>query len=395
MHFVHGNEIRCDSQLSNWCVIAEAVNITDGEEIAIANSDHKEKVTHFTWRTASNVKHIPNVIFETFPNLEICDLAIGLEEIEPADFNCAENIVTFALLKNRIRLLPTGVFVRAAKLDTLQLEYNRIERIEDYALKGLDRLLTISLNSNYVTIIGRYTFAGSPNLQQIDLSNNDVYNIEQGAFDLPRLKSVSLGGNHLKTLPNGLFDQAPLLATFDINDNNFHTVPEAFFGDNAIDNLDMSWNPLDEVRLKDWAKMPKLQTLLLHQTGIVWPSFTDQWEIPSESTATEIDLSYNKVANPDILKLLSVFGKLEKLHLNGCRITTINNIIDIKEHFPNITELHVEYNEMDCDWVKTAADFLNRVDVNLAAGDDEDDVNVSKRERVDERPCGRYFDKGP
>lgn len=367
------------------------MNLTDGEKLFIQNADHRDKVTHFTWRSVSSVKSVPKVIFQAFPNMDICDLSIGIENLAPDSFENAGKIKTLVLIKNRIRAVPTGVFVHATNVETLQIEYNNIERIEDYAFRGMDSLLTVSLNVNDVTIIGRYTFVGAPNLQQIDITYNDIETIESGAFDLPKLKTLNLGSNSLKTLAIDLFDHAPLLTTIDVNGNNLNTVPAAFFGSNVIDHLDMSWNPMNDAKLSDFLKVKKLVTLSLQNVGIIWPTSTDNWDEPSESLLAELNLDFNKLSNPDILKFVSMFGRLEKLELSNCKLTHIKYINEFKERFPNITEVHVDYNEMDCEWVRDTVPILEAVEVELITGDDEDDYNAKKRERTaDSRPCGKY-----
>lgn len=365
----HGDEIRCVNQNSEWCNILDSSDISDGSNIAIGNADHGERVTHFGWRDANNVKTIPRIIFEKFPRLEILDLQVGLESLSPSDFDLAVNLSTLALMKNKISNLPTGVFAKASNIETLQFEANTIANIEDYAFKGLDKLYLISLHYNCLTAVGRFTFAGAKNLNELDLDNNDIRTIEAGAFDLPKLATLSLIGNLLTTLPNGLFDQAPLLTSLDISDNSFSTVPEVLIGHNSIETLDLTWNPLQEIRLADFAKLPKLQTLTLQQCSVIWPTLTEDWNEPSTSPVTELNLAITNLNNSDVLKLVSVFKSLEKLKLNGNNITTINNIVDVKERFPNITEISLEDNSVDCKWLKGNAEFLKGVEVEVLVGD--------------------------
>lgn len=367
-YIAHGAEIRCANQNAKWCSILDSSNIAEGDNIIIGNADHRQSVKHFTWRTANNVKTIPSIIFEKFPHLQIVDIQIGVESLSPSDFEHADEVTTLALMKNKLSSLPTGVFTKARNIETIQLEANAIANIEDYALNGLDKLYSISLNFNYLTTIGRFTFAGAKNLNQIDATNNDIRTIEAGAFDLLNLHTVSLIGNLLTTLPIGLFDQAPLLTSFDISDNVFSTVSEALFGNNSIEILEFGWNPVEEVRLADFAKLPKLQSLnLIQLSGVIWPAFTEDWSEPSTSAVTNLNIAHNNLNNSDVLKLVSVFGSLEKLNLDGNQITTIDDLVNIQQRFPNITEISLENNKVDCEWTK--ADFLKNIEVAVVIGD--------------------------
>lgn len=390
-YLAHGGEIHCADQNADWCSILDGGNLTDGDTIAIENADHAPKVMHFVWRTANNVKTIPNIILSKFPVLDTLDLQIGLESLSPPDFEHADKVTTLALVKNKLRSVPSSAFVNAKKLQIIQLDGNQIEHIEDYAFKGLNRLTTITLNYNVLTNIGRFAFAGAKNLDEIELNNNDIHTIEAGAFDLPKLEKLTLASNMLTTLPNGLFDHAPLLTEFAINDNALNTVPEAFFGNNVIDNLNLAWNPLHKAQIEDFTKIPKLQVLDLQVTGIIWPEVTKDWSKPSASPLIDLNLSFNTLKNSDVLKMVSVFGNLEKLTLSYTKITAINNMSDTKRRFTNMTEVSVDGAEMDCDWMQTATEFFKELEVELVTGADTYDFNEKKRERVNDAPCGKYF----
>lgn len=389
---VRGGVISCVDLKNDWCMITDSTNITDNDNnIVIDNGDRVQKVTFFTWRSINKVKTIPQTIFETFPQLEILDIIIGVENISPKDFELASSLNILILMKNKLRNIPTGAFIKASALTAIQLDGNSIEQIDDNAFKDLNSLYMITLGYNKLTSINRFTFAGAKNLDNIDLKNNDIRTIEVGAFDLPKLQTLVLRGNYISTLPSRLFEQTPLSTSLDLADNNFSVLPDAFFGNNTISFLDLSWNPLDEVKIEDFIKLPKLTVLRLQQVGMIWPIATPNWSEPSSSPLTFISLAFTNINNSDVLKYVSPFASLKTFLLSGTAITTINDITDIKQRFTNFTDLSVDSAEMNCDWVKSTAEHFKSNEVELFTGDDADDFNVRKRERVDDQPCGKYF----
>lgn len=372
---VRGSTIQCAKQNTVWCSINDSGNITaeDSNVVILWNGANRNHVIRFTWRTTNNVETIPKTIFETFPAIDSLDLSIGLESISQSDFELASKLSTLILVNNKIRNLPSAVFSKATKITSIQLESNLIDNIQDYAFQGLNRLTAIELQFNSLPSVGRLAFAGANNIDQIDLSNNNILTIELGAFDLPNLKWISLIGNVLTTLPIGFIDQAPALTTLDLSDNRFTTVPEALFSNNSIDDLDLSWNPIDQVRFVEFAKIPKLNKLNLQQIGIVWPKHISGWSQRSTSLVTDLSLSQTYCENERILQLLSVFGNLEKLNLNGSAFSKVRFITKIKQYFPNITEVSIANTDLDCNWAKRHVDRLNDIDVNLVIGNNCND----------------------
>lgn len=346
------------------------------------------------WAVRSNVISFPADIFDTFPNLLLMDVAVGFEELSPADFEKALQLDYIELSKNKIRRVPANVFPKASKLKTIEMTSNQIEEIEENAFNGLNELETLTFKYNLITTLKRDTFAGTPKLRTIDLQDNEIAIIELGTFDLPRLDSVELGVNHLKslTLPLDLFVNAPILRHIDFRYNDFTTLPSALFQNNVtIESLVLDYNQLQDFQLSELIKIKQLKYASFENTGIV---LDDDVPIPkevSQSLLVQIDLTSNAITTSNILKHLAIFGNLEIVLLNQNFIPSINDIANVRTLFPNITSISLEESEVDCTWLGEVLPALRAAEIELSTGSIDEGIPLAEQgDSVDGQLCGKY-----
>ena len=109
-----------------------------------------------------------------------------------------------------------------SNLETLDMSFNKFEKIESQALAKFSRLKTLKLDHNKIDVIHPLGFQGLNGLQKLELSNNEILDLPNALFkNLSTLDTLDLSYNHLqsinKSFTQGLFQLSTLyLANNDI-----------------------------------------------------------------------------------------------------------------------------------------------------------------------------------
>lgn len=386
-------EIRCWSRARDWCSINENVpDVTDGDKITIANADPRETVKTFEWNWPTKLRTMPSVWFDTFPNLETCDLGfMGFETLTQSSFENARMLKTLVLEGNGITKLTASVFKMAANLTKINLDFNNIGEMEDWSLKGLDRLRELTMVYNDIGVLKRNMLAGAPRLQKVDLSSNGIQVIEAGSLNIPHLKELRLRVNDIKTMPVDILNGAPLLKYLDLTKNWFTEIPEAI-RTSRLTTLIMDLNSMENAHLRDLLKMPTLEYVSLQNTGIatVWPeAMTDK--STSTSMINHLDISSKGPMTANILKQLVALTHLQTVILDRNQLERLD-LDDIKTMLPSLSVISLKDNEIDCEWLKEMIPRMTDVDIEMKTGDWDEDLPASEqRQRVDSHLCGRLM----
>jgi|GEM_PF-5179025 len=121
-----------------------------------------------------------------------------IQKIESSNFINLKNLTQLRLNNNKITHLEASVFEPLVNLSLLNLDNNNIADIDKTAFKGLCNLWDLFLDRNKIKDLQRGTFEANTNLRRLKLSNNDELN-----FDVPlvekliHLTSLCLGGNNI------------------------------------------------------------------------------------------------------------------------------------------------------------------------------------------------------
>ncbi|XP_061171947.1 G-protein coupled receptor GRL101-like [Saccostrea echinata] len=93
-----------------------------------------------------------------------------------------------------------------ARLQYLDLSYNKIGKIGRNDLAHLPNLLYLKLNKNFIAFIDEHAFSKMPKLLQLELSNNHLHSLNRNHFlRLSSLQFLDLQNNNLNVV-EGLFD---------------------------------------------------------------------------------------------------------------------------------------------------------------------------------------------
>ena len=187
-------------------------------------------------------------------------------------------LATLDLSYNRIQRMEGLGAAGLPSLRELYLANNRISAIE--GLEGLDRLEVLELGSNQLRRIANLRHLGA--LRELHLGRNDIDLIGEGLAGLASLRTLGLASNRLRSLQgveaavglrelyadhNIIDDTAPILGlsqlhTVELSANRLRSIQVAPLS--LLEELWLSDNPIDDAAaLADVAVLPRLKTLYL------------------------------------------------------------------------------------------------------------------------------------
>lgn len=121
-------------------------------------------------------------------------------EIPAEVFRRCAKLETLALNKNQIERIEKGAFSQTRSLVLLELKENRIANFSE--MPWSERLDTIALSFNRLTEFS--DFDKCPNLSVLTLSDNKIKRISGDIVKLQKLKTLDLSNNDLPDLPSEL-----------------------------------------------------------------------------------------------------------------------------------------------------------------------------------------------
>ncbi|CAH1246653.1 IGFALS [Branchiostoma lanceolatum] len=161
------------------------------------------------------------------------------------------------LTKNAISHIDEGAFAAFGNLGGLSLANNSLKSIEG-AFSGLKSVSTLDLSYNNLQSLSETAFSGVTEMSRLDLESNEIIAISPKTFaSLSPLTELSLQNNRLASfdvvLPN-------TLTKLQLQYNLLNTFPNLPSG---LTHLDISSNPIDFLKDKQFAKLGTLRTLCL------------------------------------------------------------------------------------------------------------------------------------
>ncbi|XP_065080867.1 slit homolog 1 protein-like isoform X5 [Ochlerotatus camptorhynchus] len=398
---------------------------SDTDTIIFAYNEEQQAQKNLDITTSQSTRHICNVVTEHYDcqinnvhlkNGEFHDFGLEhnpqqkltfrdstLEYLPKSLIDAFPRVTLLNLNSLIITSIQQNAFERAANLQTMYLENNRLTRINPSAFRGANNLQTLVLSKNEITSIDYYTFDSPTNLQLLYLdqnqldslpaftytaylkilnaSHNNIASINDNHFRNQRhLKTLDLSFNRLKRLNlqqlvanldlvnvsfNDLTDfiMPPHVTRLDARNNSLTefvvgqqcTLVNLILARNKLDTtpelqtclsmeyLDLSNNLLEVFGFRPW--MANLQYLILAHNNL-FEMHTNK--IPPKPFSLKVlELSHNKLSyGPS----LNVFKKLEWVGLND------NNLISLKSYVNRSHTHSLQYrmsnNEWSCSEIK-------------------------------------------
>ncbi|XP_053164333.1 toll-like receptor 5 [Hemicordylus capensis] len=243
----------------------------------------------------NNLKDPDNSTFSGLANsgLHILNISHGyIFSLNPYVFQYLGILELLDLNNNKINRIQKTAFFGLWNLKYLILSYNLLGELLDDTFKGLHNVLSIDLQYNHIGVIGGAPFKYLQKLQALDLRDNALKRIES----LPYLINVFLGGNRL--VSKGLDKIKAINTTF----------------------LDLGGNRLEDLGdLYELLRIPDLQGIILNYNRLSYCYKHN--DISENNQLTYLDLGENMLtlvwARNACLDVFKALSKLQVLHLNN------------------------------------------------------------------------------
>lgn len=212
----------------------------------------------------------------------------------------------------------------------------------------------ISFRKCDVSELEPFFFTSFGNVKVFDISNMSLRNLPSRSIrETTSIEMLNASGNQITEIPWYSFSNYLKRAYFS---NNFITnlAPEAFEGAYNLEELDLSLNPLNSLKVGTFAYLTNLKVLsLLHTnlTSIEFGTFAFQHNL------MVLDLSLNHLKELDFNNFSPTFPYMQKLFLFGNDLTQLKHFEN--SLLPKLTLLDIGNNNFNCSYLQ---EFMESVD---------------------------------
>ncbi|KAF6203822.1 hypothetical protein GE061_002157 [Apolygus lucorum] len=275
-----------------------------------------------------NQVHCNDVPFTKLPGIpgsNVTELSIvgsGVEVV--GDGSLAElNLRTLNLANNRLLLIEPHAFEHSKNtLEALDISYNNLQAIPEYAINKLAHLKLLSVERNEISTLMSVVWGNlTSTLEFLFLSGNHLFSLPltpgYTLMQFRKLIALKIDGNYLKTLAA---NSVPFsLVTLDASKNhldefpggilpNLNELKKLYLSDNSIETLPT----LNKSKIKDLVVLDISNNLIKQLNDVLGRGFK----------ISELVLSYNKISavSPKAFsgiacqKLNLSFNKLQSMH---------------------------------------------------------------------------------
>ncbi|XP_013173731.1 PREDICTED: leucine-rich repeat-containing G-protein coupled receptor 5-like [Papilio xuthus] len=236
------------------------------------------------------------------------------------------------------------IFKPLPRLDTLEINHNRMTNMPNNIFEYLIGLKKFSLWQSNISIIPNDIFEGVRELEELDMSSNDLRILPSVTFyPLKNLKKLTLFSNKFSVLPDNLFAQNKLLSTLIIlnNDVKIKELPKNLLRNlQYLKQVHIQRCGIEIIYTNLFTNSSRINNIsLAHNEIKILPEavFNDQINL------LELDISYNNLESLGI-KLFSSLVRLERLNLCCNSITEISGLTFLP--LISLTYLNMERNNL-------------------------------------------------
>ncbi|KAM4885488.1 PRELP protein, partial [Sylvia borin] len=219
------------------------------------------------------------------------------------------------LQNNFIADLPEESFRNATGLKWVNLDNNRIRKVDRKVLEKLENLIFLYMERNQLKEVPAFL---PPNLEQLRLSRNQISKIPAGVFN--KLENLVLLDLHHNKLSDGVFNKNTFkglknLMQLNLAHNILRKMPPGV--PSAIHQLFLDRNNIEDIPSDYFKEFPNLAFIRLNYNQI-----SDKGLPKNSFNLTNLlvlHLAHNKLTNVPFIS-----SKLEHLYLNNNSIEKIN-----------------------------------------------------------------------
>ncbi|XP_020374252.2 toll-like receptor 22 [Rhincodon typus] len=225
--------------------------------------------------SGNNLNSLNNDVFNSCVHLEHLDLSLNkLKNISSSVFNNSVSLRLLSLARNELTVVPRAI-LGARGLESLDLGFNQIERINSLDFISLAKLKQLFLVGNKITKIESSSFSGLIQLTELQLGNNYLLEIDKFSSALKRLEILNLRQNKLNMIKKHTFIYLQNLHDLNLVDNQLMGLQEASFdGLSNLKQLLLGSNKLtaDTLRSQVFSPLQSLKHLQLFGNHLAYSS---------------------------------------------------------------------------------------------------------------------------
>ncbi|KAJ8007076.1 hypothetical protein DPEC_G00113810 [Dallia pectoralis] len=211
----------------------------------------------------------------SFPSLPLKTLIMNNNRISTLEANCFVNLSStlhvLRLNRNRLSNLPVKIF-QLPNLQHLELNRNRIRRVEGLTFQGLHALRSLKMQRNGITRLMDGAFWGLSNMEVLQLDYNNLTEVTKGwMYGLLTLQQLHLGHNSISRIQPDAWQFCQKLSELDLASNQLARLEESsFVGLNLLDDLHIGNNRVSFIADGAFRGLSHLQMLDLQNNEISW-----------------------------------------------------------------------------------------------------------------------------
>ncbi|MCY3758723.1 MAG: leucine-rich repeat domain-containing protein, partial [Acidobacteria bacterium] len=214
------------------------------------------------WLNGNSLTELTEAAFRDLSSL--VDLNLGsnsLTALPQGIFDGLNALQALKLHENSLTELPGGLFLelsepeefipigdptRAARLESIWLQGNRLTALPEDAFQGLGNLRALLLEGNSLTTLPEGVFQGLSRLELLRLGDNSIASLPEEVFrGLENLERLAMDHNRLTALPGAVFNGLSRLARLNLSLNSLASLPpEIFQGLRRLEELHLNGNRL-------------------------------------------------------------------------------------------------------------------------------------------------------
>ncbi|XP_055299407.1 uncharacterized protein LOC129566982 [Sitodiplosis mosellana] len=239
------------------------------------------------------------------------------------------NEVLLIASQNRLKEIPSLLFVNAKNLTHVDFSKNTIGRIDPLAFAGANHIEFLDLSQNNLTEFSDQLSKCLTSIETLNLSHNAIQ--ELNSLCAPNLHVLDLSFNKLT----------------DLNKNTFNQTTK-------MNSLNLSFNSIGNLEVEIFAYMPDLKYLALRRTNlssIRLGTFSHQHNLVS------LDLSVNLLKELDFKLFMPVLHDLQTLRLAGNQLSRLNGFRNAL--FPKLELLDITDNRFNCSYLHRFMETIN------------------------------------
>lgn len=285
---------------------------------------------------------------QTFLNnskLSVVDMSNNKIKQLPKALFKNKTISTFSITSNFLNgNLTQGMLDGLALITNLDLSYQQLTTIGNYAFLGLKDLKNLLLNNNKINLIQDKSFKTLDNLIELNLAHNELSIFTVCKDCLPNLEVLILNNNFITQITKDELSFVNL-GYLNIENNNITGFGEESFIDlHEMTRLEASHNPLSgDLEAGTFAGLVLLPFLDISNCNFITVknnSFNDLTELKKLNLShNKIEtLEYNSFMNLENLEILDLSGNhLKSFEVNNKQIINLKNLILGNNNLETIT----------------------------------------------------------